>query len=115
MVIYLRQEGRGIGLGPKLQAYKLQDNGFDTVEANIELGFKPDMRDYGAAAQILRRMNVKDIRLMTNNPEKVRQLEVFGIKVSERVPVDVPATEVNIHYLQTKRDKMGHLLNLKER
>jgi 3,4-dihydroxy 2-butanone 4-phosphate synthase / GTP cyclohydrolase II len=115
MVIYLRQEGRGIGLGPKLQAYKLQDNGFDTVEANIELGFKPDLRDYGAAAQVLRRMNVKEIRLMTNNPEKVKQLEAFGIKVSERVPIDVPPTEVNLHYLQTKRDKMGHLLNLKER
>ncbi|MBU0691033.1 bifunctional 3,4-dihydroxy-2-butanone-4-phosphate synthase/GTP cyclohydrolase II [bacterium] len=115
MVIYLRQEGRGIGLGPKLQAYKLQDHGYDTVEANIELGFKPDLRDYGAAAQILRRMNVNRIRLMTNNPEKVKQLEAFGIKVTERVPIDIPPTEINYHYLQTKRDKMGHWLNIKER
>jgi 3,4-dihydroxy 2-butanone 4-phosphate synthase/GTP cyclohydrolase II len=115
MVIYLRQEGRGIGLGPKLQAYKLQDHGYDTVEANIELGFKADLRDYGAAAQILRKLNVNEIRLMTNNPEKVKQLEAFGVKVVERVPIDIPPTEKNYHYLQTKRDKMGHWLNIKER
>ena len=86
----------------------------DTVEANIHLGFKPDLRDYGAAAQILRRMEVNEIRLMTNNPAKVSQLESFGIKVVERVPIVIPPTDANVDYLRTKRDKMGHLLNLKE-
>lgn len=109
-LIYLRQEGRGIGLGPKLQAYKLQDEGLDTVEANLRLGFRADLRHYGACAQILRRLGVKAIRLMTNNPRKVEELESFGIRVQERVSLHVPLTEVNRPYLQAKRDKLGHFL-----
>ncbi|MDD5087380.1 MAG: bifunctional 3,4-dihydroxy-2-butanone-4-phosphate synthase/GTP cyclohydrolase II [bacterium] len=109
-LIYLRQEGRGIGLGPKLQAYKLQDEGLDTVEANLRLGFRPDLRNYGACAQILRRLGVSAVRLMTNNPCKVEELESFAIRVAERVPLHMPLTDFNRPYLQAKRDKLGHYL-----
>lgn len=112
VVIYLRQEGRGIGLGPKLQAYKLQDEGLDTVEANLQLGFRPDLRRYGACAQILRYLGTDEIRLMTNNPRKVEELECYGIRVVERVPLQVSPTDVNRRYLLTKRDKLGHMINM---
>ncbi len=111
-VIYMRQEGRGIGLGPKLQAYKLQDEGLDTVEANLQLGFRADQRSYGAASQILRSLGATKLKLMTNNPKKVEGLQNFGIEVVERVPLQVDTTEVNRNYLLTKRDKMGHLITV---
>ncbi len=110
VVIYLYQEGRGIGLGNKLRAYRLQDEGFDTVEANIELGFAPDSRDYRAGAQILRDLNLTSVRLMTNNPRKVLALEGLGIKVLDRVPIISGCGDLNINYLSTKREKLGHLL-----
>jgi 3,4-dihydroxy 2-butanone 4-phosphate synthase/GTP cyclohydrolase II len=111
VVIYLRQEGRGIGLGAKLQAYKLQDQGLDTVEANLKLGYQADLRSYGAASQILRALGLKRVRLMTNNPKKVEELQAYGIEVSERVPI-VLTTDHNRHYLETKRDKLGHFIPL---
>jgi len=108
--LYMRQEGRGIGLVNKLKAYKLQDRGMDTVEANIHLGFAPDERDYGVGAQILADLGLKSIRLMTNNPRKRVGLEAYGLEIVERVPIEVPPTEENINYLRTKRDKPGHWL-----
>ena len=112
IVVYLRQEGRGIGLGPKLQAYKLQDEGMDTVEANLHLGYRPDLRRYGACAQILKQLGTDEIRLMTNNPKKMEELQCYGIRVVERVPLQISATEMNKRYLQTKRDKLGHMINV---
>ena len=109
-LIYLRQEGRGIGLRHKLMAYELQDQGFDTVEANIELGFKPDLRDYGAGAQIIKDLGIRKMRLMTNNPKKIIGLSGYDLEVVERVPVEIPPTESNQFYLETKRDKMGHMI-----
>jgi len=108
--LYMSQEGRGIGLANKLLAYQLQDKGRDTVEANLELGFAPDLRDYGIGAQILVDLGIKEIRLLTNNPKKIVGLEGYGLKIIERVPVEVEARQENISYLRTKKDKLGHLL-----
>lgn len=108
--LYMRQEGRGIGLVNKIRAYKLQDNGRDTVQANLDLGFPEDLRDYGIGAQILVDLGVKKMRMMTNNPKKIKGLEGYGMEVVERVPIEMPVKEENRRYLQTKKDKMGHLL-----
>ncbi|MEK7442659.1 MAG: bifunctional 3,4-dihydroxy-2-butanone-4-phosphate synthase/GTP cyclohydrolase II [Chloroflexota bacterium] len=110
VIVYLRQEGRGIGLLNKLRAYTLQDQGLDTVEANHQLGFPADLRDYGVAAQILRDLGLSRVRLLTNNPEKVAGLERNGVAVVERVPLVIPPNKTNGHYLATKRKKLGHLL-----
>ncbi|GEJ56177.1 bifunctional 3,4-dihydroxy-2-butanone-4-phosphate synthase/GTP cyclohydrolase II [Anaeromyxobacter diazotrophicus] len=112
VLVYLDQEGRGIGLVNKLKAYNLQDQGFDTAEANVKLGFKPDLRDYGIGAQILRDLGVRKMRLLTNNPKKIVGLEGYGLEVVERVPIEMVPTSRNRAYLTTKRDKMGHLLTL---
>lgn len=112
VILYMRQEGRGIGLGNKIKAYHLQDEGRDTVEANIELGFAPDLRDYGLGAQILVDLGVKRMRLLTNNPKKIIGLEGYGLKVEERVPIEIPACDDNKCYLHTKYSKLGHLLHL---
>ena len=109
--LYMRQEGRGIGLHNKIRAYALQDDGADTVEANQELGFPPDLRHYGIGAQILVELGVRNMRLLTNNPKKVVGLESYGLHLTERVPIVVEGNPENIHYLQTKRDKLGHLLD----
>ncbi len=112
VIVYMHQEGRGIGLVNKIKAYELQERGRDTVEANLELGFKPDLRDYGIGAQILVDLGVRKMRLMTNNPKKVVGLEGYGIAITDRVPIVIEPTESNIHYLKTKKKKMGHLLEL---
>jgi 3,4-dihydroxy 2-butanone 4-phosphate synthase/GTP cyclohydrolase II len=111
-VVYVRQEGRGIGLVNKLKAYKLQiEHGMDTVEANVHLGFEPDRRDYGVGNQILRDLGLTKLRVMTNNPRKIYGLEGFGLKITERVPLEIPAHDGNRDYLQTKKDKLGHMLD----
>lgn len=110
--LYMRQEGRGIGLANKLKAYELQDKGLDTVEANKALGFEPDLRDYGIGAQILADLGVKNIRLITNNPKKIVGLEGYGLKVVERVPLQIQPTKINRKYLKTKKYKLGHLLEI---
>jgi GTP cyclohydrolase II len=110
ILLYLRQEGRGIGLVNKLRAYSLQDQGFDTVDANIRLGFAVDARDFSVAARMLRLLNVDQVRLLTNNPEKVAGLEAEGISVAERLPLQIAANPHNAHYLATKRDRTGHKL-----
>ncbi|MDZ7270804.1 MAG: bifunctional 3,4-dihydroxy-2-butanone-4-phosphate synthase/GTP cyclohydrolase II [candidate division KSB1 bacterium] len=110
VLLYMRQEGRGIGLANKLVAYRLQELGRDTVEANEELGFKADLRDYGIGAQILRDLGIRKIRLLTNNPRKIIGLTGHGLEVVERVPIEVPPNPVNAAYLETKRDKLGHLI-----
>ena len=110
IVIYMRQEGRGIGLTNKIKAYTLQDEGYDTVEANVKLGFPPDMREYSLAAQMLRELDVKSVKLLTNNPEKKEDLERWGITVSKRVPIVIKANSINAKYLNTKKEKMRHML-----
>ncbi len=112
--LYMRQEGRGIGLHNKVKAYELQDQGMDTVEANIALGFPPDLRDYGIGAQILADLGLKNIRLLTNNPKKVVGLESYGLKIVETVPLIVKPTSYNMRYLETKKSKMGHLLEIEK-
>jgi len=110
VVLYLRQEGRGIGLANKLKAYKLQEEGHDTVEANEALGFKADLRDYGLGAQILVDLGVRKMKLMTNNPKKIVGLGSYGLEVVDRVPIEIPSNEMNASYLETKKKKLGHMI-----
>ena len=110
VLVYLRQEGRGIGLKNKIKAYQLQDKGLDTVEANHKLGYAADLREYGIGAQILIECNVGKMNLLTNNPKKIIGLEGFGLKVSQRIPIEVESNSVNKKYMETKRDKLGHLI-----
>jgi 3,4-dihydroxy 2-butanone 4-phosphate synthase/GTP cyclohydrolase II len=112
IIVYMNQEGRGIGLVNKLKAYKLQEGGMDTMEANIELGFKADGRDYGIGAQILRELGVSKMRLMSNNPKKRTGLIGYGLEIIENVSLEIPSNVHNKDYLQTKRDKMGHNLKV---
>jgi len=112
VVLYMRQEGRGIGIHNKIKAYALQDAGMDTVEANISLGFDPDPRDYGIGAQILADLGLRNLRLMTNNPKKMSGLESFGLKITEQLPLTTKPNRYNRRYLQTKQKKMGHLLKV---
>jgi 3,4-dihydroxy 2-butanone 4-phosphate synthase / GTP cyclohydrolase II len=111
VIVYLDQEGRGIGLVNKLRAYELQDQGHDTVEANEKLGFKSDLRNYGVGAQVLLDLGLKSIRILTNNPTKLVGLKGYGLEIVDRVRIAAPTTETNASYLETKRTKMGHLLN----
>ncbi len=114
-LIYMRQEGRGIGLSNKIKAYDLQDSrGFDTVEANVHLGFKADLRDYGIGAQIIKDLGLSKIKLLTNNPTKIVGLEGYGIEIVERIPLEIQTNQLNEKYMITKKDKMGHILKLKE-
>ena len=110
VILYIRQEGRGIVLKNKIRAYHLQQQGLDTVEANEKLGFKPDLRDYGIGAQILVDLGLKKIRLMTNNPKKIVGLEGYGLEMVERIPIEIDPNQANQNYLRTKKEKMGHLL-----
>jgi len=110
VIVYMDQEGRGIGLADKLKAYKLQESGYDTVEANLKLGFKTDLREYGLGAQILADLGLKTIRLLTNNPKKVVGLDGYGLEIVERVPIRIKPNPHNLKYLQTKREKLGHLV-----
>jgi 3,4-dihydroxy 2-butanone 4-phosphate synthase/GTP cyclohydrolase II len=110
VILYMRQEGRGIGLGAKIQAYKLQERGYDTVEANLKLGYKMDLREYGLGAQILVDLGLKKIRLLTNNPKKVVGLEGYGLEIVEQVPIRISPNPHNAKYLRTKREKLGHLV-----
>ena len=111
ILVYMRQEGRGIGLVNKLKAYELQDSGLDTVEANLKLGFKEDMREYYEAYQMIKLLDIKSIKLMTNNPDKINSLEQYDIKISKRVPIQMEASKYDEFYLKTKKEKMGHLLD----
>ncbi len=114
VVLYLRQEGRGIGFANKIRAYQLQDAGFDTVEANQALGFRPDERDYGLAAHMLRLLHIRSIEIMTNNPAKIEDLRRHGVEIVGRIPLVIPPNPRSRHYLETKRTKMGHLLEFEQ-
>ncbi|MBW5397129.1 bifunctional 3,4-dihydroxy-2-butanone-4-phosphate synthase/GTP cyclohydrolase II [Brachyspira pilosicoli] len=111
IMVYMRQEGRGIGLVNKLRAYELQDKGLDTVDANRALGFRDDMREYYEAYQMLKKLGIKSVRIMTNNPEKIKHLENYGLEIEERIPIQIEATEYDLFYLQTKKERMGHILD----
>lgn len=115
VLLYMRQEGRGIGLVNKLKAYHLQDNGMDTLDENLALGFQGDLREYYIGAQILRDLGIKSLHLLTNNPDKVYQLEDYGMKISSRVPIEIEANPYDSFYLKTKKDRMGHILNMEEK
>lgn len=110
-LIYLRQEGRGIGLSNKLRAYKLQEQGFDTVDANLELGFEADRRDYGIGAQICRDLGLRSVKILTNNPKKISRLEVYGIQIAEQIPLQAKPGKHNIDYLRAKKHRFGHMLD----
>jgi len=112
IILYLRQEGRGIGLGNKIKAYHLQDQGLDTVEANVALGFPADLRDFGIGAQILKALGVSKIRLLTNNPKKLISLSGYGLEITEQIPILAPVTKYNEHYLRTKKEKLGHTIKI---
>jgi len=111
VLLYMRQEGRGIGLANKVCAYRLQDEGLDTVEANLHLGYPPDLRDYGIGAQILVDLGVRKLRLLTNNPKKVAGLSGYGLEIVEQVPIEVEPNPYNLRYLKAKKEKLGHKLN----
>src|SRR5258708_25625459 len=111
VLVYLNQEGRGIGLANKIRAYALQDEGYDTVEANEHLGFKADQRDYGIGVQILRELGVRSMRLLSNNPRKLVAIEGYGLSVTEWLPLAIPASDSNRRYLKTKKEKLGHKLS----
>ena len=115
VVLYMRQEGRGIGLINKLKAYHLQDGGMDTVEANLALGFKADLRDYGIGAEILADLGIRNIVLMTNNPMKIRGLEGYGLRIVDRQPIEMTCNERNEFYMYTKYKKMGHMLHVRDK
>ena len=115
VLLYLRQEGRGIGLINKLKAYHLQDQGMDTLDANLALGFEGDLREYHIGAQMLKDLGLQSLHLLTNNPDKVEQLEKYGITISSRIPIEIEANPYDSFYLKTKKNRMGHILNMEEK